>query len=68
MYAALHNRYVHIESHISDLNLNLALSLLVCIAVIIYFIIFSLWKKSYDQPRQHIKKQRLYFANKGPSS
>ena len=27
-----------------------------------------LWKKSYDQPRQHIKKQRYYFANKGPSS
>ena len=26
------------------------------------------WKKSYDQPRQHIKKQRPYFANKGPSS
>ena len=26
------------------------------------------WKKSYDQPRQHIKKQRCYFANKGPSS
>ena len=26
------------------------------------------WKKTYDQPRQHIKKQRLYFANKGPSS
>ena len=26
------------------------------------------WKKSYDQPRQHIKKQRLCFANKGPSS
>ena len=25
------------------------------------------WKKSYDQPRQHIKKQRL-FANKGLSS
>ena len=25
-------------------------------------------KKSYDQPRQHIKKQRDYFANKGPSS
>ena len=22
------------------------------------------WKKSYDQPRQHIKKQRHYFANK----
>ena len=27
-----------------------------------------LGKKSYDQPRQHIKKQRRYFANKGPSS
>ena len=26
------------------------------------------WKKSYDQPRQHIKKQRYYYANKGPSS
>ena len=26
------------------------------------------WKQSYDQPRQHIKKQRHYFANKGPSS
>ena len=22
------------------------------------------WKKNYDQPRQHIKKQRHYFANK----
>ena len=26
------------------------------------------WEKSYDQPRQHIKKQRHYFASKGPSS
>ena len=26
------------------------------------------FRKSYDQPRQHIKKQRHYFANKGPSS
>ena len=26
------------------------------------------WKKSYDQSRQHIKKQRHYFADKGPSS
>ena len=26
------------------------------------------WKKSYDQPREHIKKQRHYFANKGLSS
>ena len=28
----------------------------------------SPWKKSYDKPRQHIKKQSHYFANKGPSS
>ena len=28
----------------------------------------SLGKKSRDQPRQHIKKQRHYFTNKGPSS
>ena len=26
------------------------------------------WTKSSDQPRQHVKKQRHYFANKGPSS
>ena len=26
------------------------------------------WKESYDQPRQHIKKQRHYFVNKGLSS
>ena len=26
------------------------------------------WKKSYDQPRERIKKQRYYFANKGLSS
>ena len=26
------------------------------------------WKESFDQPRQHIKKQRQYFVNKGPSS
>ena len=24
------------------------------------------WKKSYDKPREHINKQRYYFANKGP--
>ena len=28
----------------------------------------SLGKKGYDQPGQHIKKQRHYFVNKGPSS
>ena len=26
------------------------------------------WKESYDQPRQHIKKQRHYFVHKGPYS
>ena len=25
----------------------------------------AFWKKSYDKPRQHIKKQRHHFANKG---
>ena len=29
---------------------------------------FTPQKKSYDQPKQHIEKQRHYFANKGPSS
>ena len=29
---------------------------------------FAPWKKSYDQPRQHIKKQRHYFTNNSPSS
>ena len=28
----------------------------------------TLWKESSDQPRQHIQKQRHYFANKGASS
>ena len=28
----------------------------------------ALLKKSYDKHRQHIKKQRHYFANKGPPS
>ena len=26
------------------------------------------WKESYDQPRQHIEKQKHYFVNKGPYS
>ena len=29
---------------------------------------FTPWKKSYDQRRQHIKKQRHCFAIKGPSN
>ena len=40
-------------------------------ALIFPFYCFPLYlciDQSYDQPRQHIKKQRNYFANKGPSS
>ena len=33
-----------------------------------YFKSDSSWKKSYNKPRQHIKKQTRYLANKGPSS
>ena len=29
---------------------------------------FTPWKESYDQPREHIQKQRHYLANTGPSS
>ena len=29
---------------------------------------FIPWKKSYDQPRHHIKKHRCYFSNKCPCS
>ena len=28
----------------------------------------SLWKESYDKPKQHIRKQRHHFANKSPYS
>ena len=28
----------------------------------------TFWKESYDKARQHIKKQRHHFADKGPSS
>ena len=40
----------------------------VCVCVCVYIYVYIPWKESYDQPRQHIKKQRHYFANKGPSS
>ena len=29
---------------------------------------FAPWKKSFDQPKQHVKNQRHHLANKGPSS
>ena len=28
----------------------------------------DIWKENYGKHRQHIKKQKYYFANKGPSS
>ena len=34
--------------------------------VLCHEIKFSPWKKSYDRPRQHIKKQRYNFPDKGP--
>ena len=39
-----------------------------CSHVIKRRLLLTPWKESYDQPRQHIKKQRHYFANQGPSS
>ena len=27
---------------------------------------FASWKENYDEPRQHVKKQRHHFADKGP--
>ena len=29
---------------------------------------FVPWKESYEKPRQHIKKQKHHFSNKGPYS
>ena len=48
---------------VTDLFLGIAKSLQMVTATML-----APWKKSYDQPRQHIKKQRHYFANKGLSS
>ena len=39
-----------------------------CVANMCWIKFVTPWKESCDQPRQHIKKQRHYFANKGPSS
>ena len=30
--------------------------------------LIEVWKESYHKPRQHIRKQRHHFADKGPSS
>ena len=47
------------------------ISLSSCVSYIQYFLnLYCVppWKKSYNKPRQHIEKQRHYFASKGPSS
>ena len=51
----------------TDFIFGIPKSLLMVTAVMKLKDVSSL-KKSYDQPRQHIKKQRHYFVNKGPSS
>ena len=54
---------------VSDFILGAPKSRQMVIAAMILKDAYSLeGKESYDQPRQHIKKQRYYFANKGPSS
>ena len=52
---------------VADLILGAPKSLQMVIAAIKLKDAYS-WKESYDQPKQYIKKQRYYFANKGPSS
>ena len=47
---------------------NSSSSYIVFNIAILCILYFSTWKKSYDQHRQHIKKQRHYFTNKGLSS
>ena len=60
------NRWVTVET-VTDFILGAPKSLQMVIAAM-KLKMLAPWKKSYDQPRQHIKKQRHYFANKGPSS
>ena len=45
-----------------------ALKLLQMVAAAMKLKDLTLWKESYNKTRQHIKKQKHYFANKGPSS
>ena len=46
------------------LYLSLTLKLLQMVAAAMKLKYACSWKKSYDQPRQHMKKQRHYFADK----
>ena len=50
------------------MNLALIRNLLQMVTAVMKLKTFAPWKKSCDQPRQHIKKQRYNFANKVPSS
>ena len=43
-------------------------SLQMVIAAMKLRLLLAPWKESYDKPRQHVKKQRRYFANNGLSS
>ena len=52
---------------VSDLNLGAPKSLQM-VTVAMKLKDATPWKESYDQPREHIKKQRHYFVNKGLSS
>ena len=52
---------------VTDFNFLAPKSLQVVIASMQLKDAYSL-EESYDQPRQHIKKQRHYFTSKGPSS
>ena len=68
------------ESEKSGLKLNIQKTRIIAFSPIISWqidgqtmetvreLMLAPWKKSYDQPRQHIKKQRHYFAYKGLSS
>ena len=49
--------------------INLHVCMHICYVGKIYtHMMLGPWKKSYDKPRQHIKKQRHYFADKVLSS
>ena len=52
---------------VADFRLGAPKSLQMVITAVKLKDAYSL-EESYDQPRQHIKKQRCYFAKKGPSS
>ena len=52
---------------VTDFILGAPKSLQMVIAAMKLKDAYTPWKKNYDQPRQHIEKQRHYFANKGLS-